>query len=148
MSYSIGTTYEGKNMHYLKSILPYVQHIEISPDSIAHKKDGIACINPLALQQLQWVEANTDLSILVHGVGLSIGSYDGYSKQYIQLLDELFAKLKKIHWHSEHLAYTFVNGEAIGTMLTLPRNDEVIDMICKRVDSIQKRYKAPFCWRM
>jgi uncharacterized protein (UPF0276 family) len=144
MAYSIGTTYEGKNFEYLQHILPYAGHIEISPDSIAYKKNGVVNIHPDALKQLQWLENNTDVSILIHGVGLSIGSYDGYSMQYIRLLDELFRKLTKIRWHSEHLAYTFVNGEAIGTMLTLPRTDEVIDMICRRVDTIQARYKAPF----
>lgn len=29
-------------------------------------------------------------------------------------------------------------------MLALPRTDEVIDMICKRIEIIQKRYQTPF----
>ncbi len=144
MKYSIGTTYEGKNFSYLQEIIPFVNHIEVSPDSIAKKKDGLIYINQEAIKQLQWLESNTDVSVLVHGVGLSIGSYDGCSKDYLLLIDELFSKIKNIRWHSEHLAYTMVNGENIGTMLTLPRTDEVLEMICKRVDFIQKKYKKLF----
>lgn len=39
MNYSIGTTYEGKHFDYLKEIIPYVHHIEVSPDSITVKKE-------------------------------------------------------------------------------------------------------------
>lgn len=108
MIYSIGTTYEGKNLNYLQEILPHVNHIEISPDSIAIKRNGNIHINPEALEQLKWIESTTDVKILVHGVGLSIGSYDGYSPEYIMLLDELFSEIKTVSWHSEHLAYTKV----------------------------------------
>ncbi len=144
MKYSIGTTYEGKKFSYLKELIPHIQHIEISPDSIAAKKNGKVSISPEVLQQLSWLEDKTGIAILIHGVGLSIGSYDSFSSDYIKLLDELFIKLRRIAWHSEHLAYTMVNGENLGTMLTLPRTDEVIDMICKRVGIIQKKYKVPF----
>ena len=144
MNYSIGTTYEGKNFRYLQEIAPFVNHIEVSPDSIANRKKDFVCINEEALKHLKWIENETDISILVHGVGMSIGSYDGCSKEYLQLINELFNKIKKIRWHSEHLAYTMVNGENLGTMLTLPKTDEVIDMICRRVEAIQKKYKIPF----
>ncbi|MGZ5255724.1 MAG: DUF692 domain-containing protein [Flavitalea sp.] len=144
MHYSIGTTYEGKNEEYLEQIIPFVDHIEVSPDSIAIKKNGRTCINPVSLAQLKWVEKETNVDILLHGVGLSIGSYDGYATDYIDLLDELAAELNKVRWHSEHIAYTKVNGENLGTMLALPRTDEVIDMICRRVNLLQEKYKLPF----
>lgn len=143
MKYAIGTTYEGKNLDYLNQIIPFVQYIEVSPDSIAQKKAGKIIIEKDALNQLHWLQKNTDVEILIHGVGLSIGSYDGWSQPYIGLLDELFRELK-IKWHSEHLAYTMVNGENIGGMLTLPRTDETIEMVCKRIDKIQRRFKVPF----
>jgi len=143
MKYSIGTTYEGKNFRYLQEVLPYVGHIEVSPDSLAVSAKGRVSINTSSLEQLKWLQQNTNVELLIHGVGLSIGSYDGYSKTYIRLLSELFSELD-IKWHSEHLAYTMVDGENLGTMLTLPRTDEVIDMVCKRIDEIQERFKVPF----
>lgn len=144
MNYSIGTTYEGKDFNYLKEIIPYVNHIEVSPDSIAVKKNGQARINAESLQHLKWIEKETDIKILIHGVGLSIGSYDGYSAEYLNLLDELLSEVNIISWHSEHLAYTKVNGENIGTMLALPRTDEALDMISERIVTIQNKYKIPF----
>ena len=144
MRYSIGTTYEGKNLKYLQAIIPYVDHLEISPDALAIRKNGHLSINPESLQQLKWVQRETDIEILIHGVGLSIGSYDGYSTEYLELLDELFSQLSSISWHSEHLAYTKVGGENLGTMLALPRTEEVVEMICRRVDKLQSRYKVPF----
>lgn len=143
MSYSIGTTYEGKDFEYLRRILPFVGHIEVSPDSIARRSNGRTDINPESLAHLQWMQRNAKTDLLLHGVGLSIGSYDGYSKEYIRLLDQLFTSLD-ITWHSEHLAYTMVNGENLGTMLTLPHTDEVIDLVCRRIDAIQNKYKVPF----
>lgn len=141
--YSIGTTYEGKNLAYLKKIAPFIDHIEVSPDSIAVTKHGRTSLQPESLCHLKWVQAETGIQILLHGVGLSIGSYNGYDETYIGLLDNL-AREVEVRWHSEHLAYTKVNGENLGTMLALPRTDEVIEMICRRVEAIQKRYKIPF----
>lgn len=143
MNYSIGTTYEGKDFDYLRKILPFVDHIEVSPDSIARQVKGKISIHPESLSHLKWMQRNSRADLLLHGVGLSIGSYDGYSRDYTALLDELFDILD-INWHSEHLAYTMVNGENLGTMLTLPRTDEVIDMVCRRIDTIQNKYKVPF----
>src|ERR1700733_1025456 len=98
MKYSVGTTYEGKDLNFLKDIAPFVRHIEVSPDSIATYNEGRTMINPSSMDHLKWLCQNTDIDILVHGVGLSIGSFDGCSKAYFGLLDELFLHLP-IKWH-------------------------------------------------
>src|SRR5438045_2515106 len=100
------TTYEGHNSDYLAHILPYVEYIEVTPDAIAQYKNGEIVLHEPSLADLKSLGADT--RIVVHGVGLSIGSYDGYSQHYIRLLDKLFAQLDVV-WHSEHLAYTTVN---------------------------------------
>lgn len=69
MKYSIGTTYEGKNLGYLKEVSQHVNHIEISPDSLAGKRNGRVAINPGSIQHLKWLEGETDIEILIHGVG-------------------------------------------------------------------------------
>lgn len=135
------TTYEGHNTEYLEHILPYVDYIEVTPDAIAQYRDGEIILHQPSLADLKSLGANT--GIIVHGVGLSIGSYDGYSQYYIRLLDTLFEQLNVI-WHSEHLAYTTVNGENLGTMLALPKTEQVLDMICERVSALQTRYGLPF----
>jgi len=82
-------------------------------------------------------------TFLIHGVGLSIASAGGYSQDYIRLLDELFSRLP-VSWHSEHLAYTMVEGEQLGTMLPPPRTQEALDMLSERVTFLQQRYAVPF----
>jgi len=81
--------------------------------------------------------------IIVHGIGLSIGSHSGWSDRYLQLLDELLAHVD-IAWHSEHLGYTIVDGENIGTMLAMPKTREALDMLAERILAIQDRYRQPF----
>ena len=66
--------------------------------------------------------------IIVHGVGLSIGSHEGWSPTYFRLLDEFLDQID-IAWHSEHLAYTKVDGEHLGIMLAMPKTEEALDMI-------------------
>ncbi len=135
------TTYEGHNTEYLEHILPFVEYIEVTPDAMAQYKNEEIILHETSLADLKSLGANT--RIIVHGVGLSIGSYEGYSQYYIRLLDTLFEQLN-VSWHSEHLAYTTVNGEHLGTMLALPKTDQVLDMICERVSALQTRYGLPF----
>jgi uncharacterized protein (UPF0276 family) len=137
----LATTYEGGDVLLLERLLERARYIEITPDTIArHAADGCA-LRPEALAELKSIDGRARL--LVHGVGLSIGSYEGYSEAYLRLVDELFSRFD-IAWHSEHLAYTTVAGENLGTMLAMPRTAEALDMICQRVCAIQKRYPAPF----
>ncbi|MCF2445203.1 DUF692 domain-containing protein [Dyadobacter sp. CY345] len=137
----IGTTYEGGRPDFLEKLLSVVDYLEFSPDSLATSRKGVASINPEKLEELKKVDDKIDL--LVHGVGLSIGSYDGVSKNYLNLLDELLENLC-LKWHSEHLAYIFVDGVNLGTMVTLPRTIETLAMVCDRINKIQDRYNIPF----
>lgn len=138
---SIGTTYEGGRPEFLEKLLPIVDFLELSPDALATSYKGVARINPDKLTELRQIAGKTHF--LVHGVGLSIGSFEGFSQNYLRLLDELYESIP-LKWHSEHLAYMIVDGVNLGTMITLPRTDETLDMICRRVDLIQARYKIPF----
>lgn len=135
------TTYEGHDPVYLGRILPYVDYIEVTPDAIAEYKDDEVILHAPTIAELKSIGTNT--KIIVHGVGLSIGSHDGYSQRYIRLLDDLFEQVDVV-WHSEHLGYTTVDGEHLGTMLALPKTEQVLDMICERVCALQDRYQLPF----
>jgi uncharacterized protein (UPF0276 family) len=84
-----------------------------------------------------------DARIVVHGVGLSIGSHDAWSPTYFPLLDQFLDRVE-VAWHSEHLAYTQVDGQHLGIMLALPRTEEALELVCERVKAIQRRYPLPF----
>ena len=124
-----------------EEILPVVDAIEICPDTISYSKGGKIFLEERILEQLQSV--NKDKKIFIHGVGLSIGSYDEMSSNYLYLLDELFEKLK-ITWQSEHLAYCQVDGQNLNTMLAVPRTEEMLDLLTTRVLDLKKRYGVPF----
>lgn len=137
----LGATYEFKNPELLEKIFPYIDYIEITPDSISRYNGKSSFIPDETIHEIKEIAKHK--KIVVHGVGLSIGSYDGYSKEYVALLDSLYDEID-FEWHSEHLGYTKVNGESLGTMLSLPRTDETLDMISERVNEIMKRYKKDF----
>ena len=138
---ALATTYEGGDPDLLAKILPLVDYLEISPDTIARMDNGLSARHPAIVAEYQSVASQ--VKMIAHGVGLSIGSHDGCSASYIRLLDELFDKLP-IEWHSEHLAYTMVDGENLGTMLALPRTTEVLDMVSERIYALRRRYGVPF----
>jgi uncharacterized protein len=138
---SLAVTYEGDDIALLERIVPLVDTIEISPDTIARSDGKRASLRPEVLEEYQAVQP--DVNFVAHGVGLSIGSFDHWEEGYLCLLDELFARFS-LQWHSEHLAYTVVAGESVGTMFALPRTDEALDLVCERVRLLQERYRVPF----
>lgn len=135
------TTYEGHDPTFLESVLPYVDYIEVTPDSIAEYRGDDVILHAPTIAELKAI--SEEVKIIVHGVGLSIGSHEGYSQRYIRLLDD-FLEQVDVAWHSEHLAYTTVDGEHLGTMLALPKTEQALDLICERVCQIQDRYGLPF----
>jgi uncharacterized protein len=138
---ALATTYEGDDVALLEQIVPLIDTIEISPDAIARSAAKQACLRPEILEE--YASVLPDVNFIAHGVGLSIGSFDHWNEDYLRLLDELFERLN-LEWHSEHLACTQVAGENVGTMLPLPRTEEALDLICARVEALQKRYGVPF----
>jgi uncharacterized protein (UPF0276 family) len=134
-------TYDSNDPKLLQTVLPYIGAIETTADTISLMLNDEVILNAEIVAQLK--EEAQSKKILVHGVGLSIGSYNGYSQAYIALMDELYQEVP-LYWHSEHLGYTTVNGENINVMLPINRNEECLSMICDRVEKIQKRYPIPF----
>lgn len=138
---AIGASFAGGGEGYLDRILPLVDVVEITPDSLAVVRDGRGHLRGEVIEVLEEIARRARL--VVHGVGLSIGSHDGYCEDYLRLIEPIFDRID-VAWHSEHLGYTKVDGHDLGTMLVLPRLRQTADMICARVDDIQRRYGAPF----
>lgn len=137
----LATTYEGDDRRLLERMAGLVDVIEITPDAIARLEAKRARLRSEVLDEYTSVCAQVNL--IVHGVGLSIGSFDRWNESYLHLLDGLFDRFH-ILWHSEHLGYTTVAGENIGTMLPMPRNEEALDLVCERVRTLQESYRVPF----
>jgi len=138
---AIGTTYQCGDPALLEVILPRVDFIEISPDGNSCLQCGRPTISETSLAELR--DVSQQKRVIAHGTGLSIATHDGWSDDYIALLDLLFANVD-LSWHSEHLSFTNVDGRDTGTMLVMPRRREVADLVIDRVEKLQSRYGVPF----
>ena len=138
---AIGATYEGRDPALLERMLPLVDYIEVTLETISETTaDGIS-LNREIMAELKNIGNATQ--IIVHGVSLSIGSHEGCAPTYLKLLDDFLEQID-VAWHSEHLAYTKVDGEHLGIMLAMPKTEETLDMVTERVRAIQERYRLPF----
>jgi hypothetical protein len=138
---ALATTYEGYDRELCVRIAELVDFLELAPDGMSKTNGTTHDVRPEVMDEIAIVAP--PLNLIAHGVGLSIGSFDTWNEGYLRLLDQLFERFP-LRWHSEHLGYTTVAGENIGTMLPLPRTDESLDLVCERVRSLQDRYKVPF----
>ena len=120
---AIGATYEGRDPALLERILPLIDYLEVTPETIAEVHGDRIELNEEIVSEIENIQDK--VKILVHGVGLSIGSHEGYSPTYLRLLDRLLERIS-VAWHSEHLAYTKVDGEHLGIMLAMPKTEEVL----------------------
>jgi hypothetical protein len=137
----LAVTYNGDDPGLLTRLVPLVDVLEISPDAIARSQGGHARIRPEVVREL--AQVLPQVKLIAHGIGLSLGSFDRWEADYLSLIDDLLERFD-LQWHSEHLAYSVVAGENLGTMLPLPRTAEALDLICERVRLIQERYRIPF----
>jgi uncharacterized protein (UPF0276 family) len=137
----IGTSYEAADPAFVERILPLVDYVEVIPDTLALREGRRALIPARTLRELETLARHATL--IVHGVGLSIGSADGWNDDYFALFDQLLDAVP-VAWHSEHLAFTHVDGRFTGTMLALPRTQEALDLVARRVQRLQQRYPLPF----
>ena len=137
----IGATYEGRDPELLERMLPFIDYLEVTPETIAEVHGDEIQLSDEIMCEVK--NAGKAVQIIVHGVGLSIGSHDGWSTTYLRLLDS-FLEQVDVAWHSEHLGYTKVDGEHLGIMLAMPKTEEALDLVCGRVEAMQERYKIPF----
>lgn len=138
---AIGATYEGRDPALLERILPLVDYIEVTLETISEVNNHHINLSYDVMSELKSIGKSA--RIIVHGVSLSIGSHDGWSPTYLHLLDDFLDQVD-VAWHSEHLGYTKVDGEHLGIMLAMPKTEEALDMVCERVSKIQDHYKLPF----
>lgn len=142
MTLRIGTSLEDISPSFIETILPHVDLLEVSPDSMARKGESGEPMIPK--ETLQWLaDLAQQVTIIIHGIGLSIGTVQGWNSTYLRLLDQILDAVP-VGWHSEHLGFTHVNGHFTGTMLSLPRTREALDLVVERIGWIRERYPLPF----
>jgi uncharacterized protein len=139
----LGATIDGNDAALIECVVPLVDVVEITPDRWASfSRNQAPRLEASALGVLAAIAAQRTL--ILHGVGLSIASHDGWNEAYIGVLDQMFEHPVSIAWHSEHLSFARVDGEPLGTMVEPPWTDEALDLVAARINTLQDRYGVPF----
>ena len=74
--------------------------------------------------------------ISLHGVGLGIGSANGFSDVHLQRVKDVVERIEPA-LISEHLCWGAVGDRHLNDLLPLPLTIEALDLVCQRVDQIQ-----------
>jgi uncharacterized protein len=80
--------------------------------------------------------------IVMHGVGLSIGSTDPLDRDYLRELRALRDRVGA-RWVSDHLCWTGVSGRNTHDLLPLPYTEEALRHVVSRVREVQDVLEAP-----
>ena len=79
-----------------------------------------------------------DYPISLHGVGLALGSAEGWDEEHL-------ARLAALAEHvlpalvSEHLCWGAVSGRALNDLLPLPFTREALELLASRIERVQER---------
>jgi uncharacterized protein (UPF0276 family) len=74
--------------------------------------------------------------MLLHGIGLSLGSADGLDPERVDHFAQLVG-LVHPPWVSEHIAFTRAAGIDIGHLTPLPFTMEAVDTVARNVDTLR-----------
>ena len=77
-----------------------------------------------------------DLPVSLHGVGLGLGSSEGFSAQHVDKLKKLADWIEPA-FMSEHLCWGSTAGRHFNDLLPLPYTDEALGFVSERVCRIQ-----------
>lgn len=81
--------------------------------------------------------------MVMHGVGLNLGSMDSLDNTYLTALKAL-AELIQPAWVSDHCCWTGVNKTFSHDLLPLPYTEEALQHVVNRVDQVQSFLQRPF----
>ena len=87
-------------------------------------------------------EACRRVPVVVHGVGLSIGTAVPPDPAYLAQVAE-FVELAQAPWYSEHLAYTKVPGRDLGQLVPVPRTAAMAEVLLDNIAAVQRHVPVP-----
>jgi len=80
--------------------------------------------------------------LVMHGVGLNIGSVDPIDRAYVRALRDLQQRCGA-RWISDHLCWTGVGGVGLHDLMPMPYTDEALRHLRKRVTQVQDMLEQP-----
>ena len=83
------------------------------------------------------------IPLVLHGVGLSLGTDAPLDDQYVDSVARAIDDLKSPSY-SEHLAWTKVPGIDLANLLPVPRTLAAAEMLIRKIERLQARLPVPF----
>ena len=80
--------------------------------------------------------------LVMHGVSLSIGSYDELNWEYLKQVKHLASRIHPA-WISDHLCWTGIEGKNMHDLLPLPYTDAAIQHIVTKIKQVQDFLERP-----
>jgi uncharacterized protein (UPF0276 family) len=99
-------------------------------------------LQPGGLDRHVLFELRQDYPISLHGVGLGLGSAQGYSLDHLQSIARLVRELQPA-LVSEHLCWAAVPERNLNDLLPLPLSAQALALICERVSQAQDCLQRP-----
>lgn len=79
-----------------------------------------------------------DYPVSLHGVGLALGSAEGWDEEHLTRLAALAERVQPA-LVSEHLCWGAVSGRALNDLLPLPFTREALKLLASRIERVQER---------
>jgi uncharacterized protein (UPF0276 family) len=90
---------------------------------------------------LRYLDAiRRDFPISLHGVGLSLGSFEGLDQAHLERIRRVAERVEP-GLMSEHIAWSVVAGTYLADLLPLPMTEEALHVVCRHVDQTQNYLK-------
>ncbi len=143
----VGLTLQPELLSVVEAWREYVDYVELVPDTAWTDLGREAVPRYIDDASLRcWLESQ-DLPVVLHGIGLSIGSAHGFDRAHLQQVHSWQRSLGA-RWHSDHLAWHLASSESgeINVNLTLPiaLDHESLGRVIERVNYIQSVIEVPF----
>ncbi|MFZ6742175.1 DUF692 domain-containing protein [Undibacterium sp. JH2W] len=81
-----------------------------------------------------------DYALSLHGVGMGLGSAQGFSDTHVSRLQRLIERTEPA-LVSEHLCWGAIAGRHLNDLLPLPLMHSALELVCQRVDDLQTRLR-------
>ncbi len=79
----------------------------------------------------------SDYAFSLHGVGLGLGSAQGFDDDHLQRVAQLVRELEPA-LVSEHLCWSATADRHLNDLLPLPLSNQALNVVCERVDRVQQ----------
>ena len=128
---------------------PPLDYVEVVPDILW--TDRGPGIEPRYLEDAKGMAALAGIArrwpLVVHGIGLSIGSADRFDTDHLEQIGRWWQRFR-FPWHSDHLAFHLAEHQGsranAGITLPLARDRESLDLLVPRIREVLRRVPTPF----